>query len=182
MLSTMNHEILLALYSLATSSALASGVVIFFAQWFPFLVLISAVVYIFLEENESDIVRILVRTAFPTLVVWLIVALIKHFFPSPRPFAADLGITPLISVADPFGAFPSAHAAIFASLAGTMFAKYVRAGKWYLLGAILIAIARVAAGVHWPGDVLTGVLLGLVVGFIIAKLLLRTKNNPKSPL
>lgn len=181
MLSTINHDILLALYSLATSSAVASGLVIFFAQWFPFIVLISVVVYIFLDENENEVVRILVRTAFPTLIVWLTVALIKHFFPSPRPFASDLGITPLISVADPFGAFPSAHAAIFGSLAGTMFAKYGRAGRWYLFGAILIAIARVGAGVHWPGDVLTGIILGLAVGFAIEKLLLRTKINPKSP-
>ena len=177
MLSSMNHDILLALYTLATSSALASGLVIFFAQWFPFLVLISVVVYIFLKENESDTVRILIRTAFPIFLVWLIVALIKYFFPSPRPFAADLGITPLISVADPFGAFPSAHAAIFAALAGAMFANSLRVGIWYLFAAALIAVARVAAGVHWPGDVLTGIVLGLVVGFVVEKLLLREKEQ-----
>ena len=177
MLSSMNHEILLALYALATSSALASGLVIFFAQWFPFLVLISVVVYIFLKENESETVRILIRTAFPTFVVWLIVVLLKHFFPSPRPFAADLGIAPLISVADPFGAFPSSHAAIFAALAGSMFANRVRVGMWYLFAATLIAVARVAAGVHWPVDVLAGILLGLVVGFVIEKLLLHTKKQ-----
>lgn len=177
MLSTINHDVLLLLYSIATSSSIAGGLVIFFAQWFPFLVLISAVVYIFLRENESDTVRVLVRTAFPTLIVWLIVALIKHFFPSPRPFAADLDILPLISVADPFGAFPSAHAAIFGSLAGTIFANHMREGKWYLLAAIAIGVARVGAGVHWPGDVLTGILLGLAVGFAIEKLLLLTKKQ-----
>lgn len=180
MLSSMNNEILLALYSLAASSELASGVVIFFAEWFPFLVLISAVVYVFLKESESEVVRVMVRTAFPTLIVWLTVALIKHFFPSPRPFAADLSISPLITVADPFGAFPSAHAAMFGALAGTMFAKQVNIGKWYLLAAIFIAVARVGAGVHWPGDVLTGILLGLAVGFSIEKILLRTKKNENS--
>lgn len=177
MLSKVDHEILLALYALATSSTLASDVVIFFAQWFPFLVLISAVVYIFLKESESEVVRIMVRTAFPIFIVWLMVALIKHFFPSPRPFAADLGIAPLITVSDPFGAFPSAHAAIFASLAGTMFANHFHVGKWFLVGAVIIAIARVGAGVHWPGDVLTGILLGFAVGFVIEKLLLRTKKQ-----
>ena len=178
MLSSMNHEILLALYSLATSSALASGIVIFFAEWFPFLIVASIVLYKFLTtEKEGEILRVLVRTAIPSLIVWVIVAFIKNIFPSPRPFADDLGITPLISVADSFGAFPSAHAAIFGSLAGTMFANHVRVGKWYLLGAIAIAIARVAAGVHWPGDVLAGILFGLLLGFGITKIIFAEKKS-----
>lgn len=173
MLSAINHEVLLAVYSLADSSGLASGISIFFAEWFPFLVLASVIVTVFLkEENEGEVFRVLVRTAFPTFVVWIIVVLIKHFYPSPRPFA-ELELTPLISVSDPFGSFPSAHAAVFGSIAGTMLVYRIRVARWYILSAILIAIGRVAVGVHWPGDVLTGILLGLAVGFAIAKLLLR---------
>jgi len=43
-------------------------------------------------------------------------------------------------------------------------------GKWYFAGAVLIGLARIAAGVHFPIDILAGLLLGLIVTLVIAKL------------
>ena len=176
MLSALNHDILFSLHVLATSSTLTAGVVIFFAEWFPLLVLISIVVYEFLAvEKEEEVFRVLVRTALPSFIVWIVVMSVKLLFPSPRPFV-EMEITPLISVADPFGSFPSAHAAVFGALAGTIFVNHFHVWKWYLISAILISLARVAAGVHWPADVASGILFGLLFGFIIAKLLSRKKK------
>ncbi len=177
MFASLNQDILLAFYHLGTSAPFVSDVVIFFAEWFPALVIASVVVYeCYTQTNEKEITRIILRTAFPSLLVWLLVATIKFTFPSPRPFVSGLGIIPLISVSDPFGSFPSAHAAVFGALAGTMFANKFHAWKWYLLGAVLIALARVAAGVHFPIDVGVGILLGIVVGFSVSKLLLLRKK------
>ena len=174
MFASVNHDILIFLYTLATSSDFFRAVFIFLAEWFPYLVVASVVIYESATQvKEHEIMRVIIRTAFPSFVVWVVVFFIKLFFPSPRPFAGDLGITPLVSVTDPFGSFPSAHAAVFSALAGTMLANHFHAWKWYLLAAILIALARVATGVHFPIDVLVGTVLGLFLGFFLSKILMR---------
>ena len=63
--------------------------------------------------------------------------------------------------------FPSAHAAFFFALAAAMYARRSRWAWPFVVVAVLISTARVAAAVHWPGDVLTGALLGLVVAWLV---------------
>ena len=174
MLSSLNYDILISLYGLATSSEFFRVIFIFLAHWFPYLIVASVIIYESVTQvKEHEIIRVIIRTALPALIVWIIVLLIKFFFPSPRPFAGDFGIIPLVIVSDPFGSFPSAHATVFAALAGTMLANRFRVWKWYLLAAVLVAIARIATGVHWPIDVFAGLLLGLFVGFFLSKILIR---------
>ena len=173
MFDTFNHAVLLLFYDTATSSEFARWVAIFFAEWFPFLVIISAAVYeFFIQEDEGEIFRSILRTLFAVLVVWIIVLLAKIGFSSPRPFVDTPGIMPLIDVSDPYGSFPSAHAAVFGTLAGSLLASHFHVWRWFLLAAILIAMARVAVGVHWPSDVIVGTFFGLAAGFFITQFLL----------
>lgn len=65
--------------------------------------------------------------------------------------------------------FPSSHAANHFCVAAffiSIFSKYM--GRWkYLwwLWAVLISLAQVYVGLHYPLDILGGALLGLIVGF-----------------
>ena len=40
-------------------------------------------------------------------------------------------------------------------------------GWIYLAGAALIGLARVAAGVHWPSDILAGAIVGLISFLVV---------------
>lgn len=168
---------------MGTSSALTSNIAVFFAEWFPYLVLASVVLYeAFHRESKEEIVRTILRTAFVLAFSSLTVLSLKHFFPSPRPFVFFDNIVPLVSEADLYGSFPSAHAMFFGSLVGIMFANGFAIWKWYLGAAIFISVARVAVGVHWPIDVTVGLFLGIAFGYLTTMLLLRESSVQKGPM
>lgn len=64
---------------------------------------------------------------------------------------------------------PSAHAANAFGQA-LLFVLTVPATRYYLIiTASLIALSRVFVGVHYPGDILVGSVLGALVGWVVAR-------------
>ncbi|RMG60977.1 MAG: phosphatase PAP2 family protein, partial [Calditrichaeota bacterium] len=63
--------------------------------------------------------------------------------------------------------FPSSHAAN-AAAAGTVLARMFPRWRWaFALLAGLIGFTRIYVGVHYPGDVAAGFLLGWAVGLLL---------------
>jgi len=92
---------------------------------------------------------------------------LKDLFARPRPCQIMSDLNLLVDCGKGF-AMPSSHAAnSFAQAAffGTLAPK----SRWYLIIlAFLISISRVFVGVHYPGDVLAGTILGVFMGFLMA--------------
>jgi undecaprenyl-diphosphatase len=78
-----------------------------------------------------------------------------------RPFVAHPQIEPLYVVHS--SSFPAGHAAT--AFAGATLLSYVtpRAAPGFVLLAIAIGFSRVYVGVHYPGDVAAGALIGAAV-------------------
>lgn len=102
-------------------------------------------------------------------IAWVIVFLIKHFFPTVRPFVTDgKGVGVLFKPTD--SSFPSAHTALAFGLAVTIFMHDRRVGWFYLIGALAIGIARVMANVHYPIDIVGGAFIGTLVAVVIERI------------
>ena len=145
-----------------SDNRLLLGGVVFLADWFPYVVALS--VPLVLAKLKKFSWRTLGVIFLPAIVAYALAEVIKLALPLPRPFV-ELLFVPLIAVGDPLGSFPSSHAAFFAALCGGMYAKDRSLGVWFALAAIVIGVARVVAGVHWPVDVLFGLFIGFFVGF-----------------
>ncbi len=172
-----SHEIdaaiLLPLYHFAASASFLTWITALLAQWLPYAAGVFAFAYLFVSEAEDrKLFQTIRRVALPVILAWGSVWALKTLLAEPRPFLS-LGITPLVTIIDPFGSFPSAHAAFFGALFGALYAERFRFWKIYGLIAILVSLGRVAAGVHWPSDVLVGLLWGVAVGFLGAFFLRR---------
>lgn len=98
-----------------------------------------------------------------------ITALIAYFYFRLRPFAA-LNFTPLIVKSALSKSFPSDHAVVAGALAMTLFLHKKSGGYYVLAAALLIALGRVLVGVHYLSDVLVGVGLGVVLGWLVFKI------------
>ncbi|WP_053955697.1 phosphatase PAP2 family protein [Inediibacterium massiliense] len=84
----------------------------------------------------------------------------KHLFKRPRPFLQLPNLQLLISKPTTYS-FPSGHTSSSFAVAGVLFNKLKRFRKTILFIAFLIAFSRLYLFVHYPSDVLAGVVLGV---------------------
>lgn len=163
MIGVLNLKILFFLHAIATSAPFLSTLTIFFAEWLPYLLIATVIAHKFFIHDGEKFVRLTALLFVSPIIAVTAVKICKMLIPLPRPFADGLGITPLISVSDPMGSFPSAHAAFFGALGMAIFFEHPRMGSGFILAAVLIGISRVGVGVHFPIDIIAGIALGVLV-------------------
>lgn len=117
------------------------------------------------DESHRTVVLTITGMLFAELVTWLA----KDAVGRPRPYEVLPHVRLL--VVPPGGySFPSAHAMRSFVAAGVL-SRYLSNRRWspYALAA-LIAFSRIVVGVHFPGDVLAGALIGLLIAWLFSRL------------
>lgn len=110
-----------------------------------------------------------VHALFASFVAWTIAIVIKHFFPTVRPYLLNGGeVNVLILPVN--GSFPSEHMTWAFAISVTVFMHDKKVGWYFLVAAILIGIARVIANVHYPIDIIGGAFIGTIAAVIVEKI------------
>lgn len=99
-------------------------------------------------------------------VSWVIAEGAKFLFNRARPFISDTEIAPLIRTPSS-SSFPSGHSATAAAGAITLSAIYPAFAPALVLSGFLVALSRIYLGVHYPFDVLAGVLIGTATAAVV---------------
>lgn len=158
----LNQNIFYFFNSLAGKSQFIDSLIIFLAQSLPWILIAFTFVYfVLMRKNIKRFLMIALCTslaAFVSLIFkWVI-------FRHPRPFVALPHVTQLIQITA-FDSFPSSHATIFAALTTAMFMYNRKIGFVFLVSTLLIGLARIASGIHFPIDILTGFAIGFVITY-----------------
>ena len=160
----MNEAVFYFFYNLAHQSVFFDELIVFFAVSFPFAVMFLAFLYLlFYRKSLQDLIFVF----FAAGVTWIIAHFLKILINIPRPFDAIANVSALFTESGQ--AFPSGHAAFFSALAFAIFFINKKAGYVFMLFALLIGLARIMAGVHFPVDILGGFTLGIAVAFLVEK-------------
>ncbi len=95
--------------------------------------------------------------------------LLKNLIARPRPFMVDTSVTLLIPKPGEYS-FPSGHTLNSVTAATVIFLYFKKAGIGALVLAALIAFSRLYLFVHYPTDILGGILLGVIDAVIVYKI------------
>lgn len=169
----MNETIFYFFYNLAHRSIFSDRVIVFFAVYFPYLVVILAGLFLFqrFSQNSDSQVsgffykwREFVMVTFSCVSAYLMAFALKFFLHIPRPILTLPDIQPLFVKTSL--SFPSEHATFFMTLALSIFFLHKKTGYWFVFFALLIGLFRIIAGVHFPADILGGFILGGGVAYL----------------
>ena len=151
----------LALNGAAAGHAWLGALARILASYGPEVFAVILLAVWFVRPGVADRSRKAVVMAVTAAVLALIVnAVLGHVWDRARPFYAEPGAVRALVHHPDDSSFPSDHAAGSFALAWGMMAAGAAYG-WLLLLAALIALARVAVGVHWPTDVIVGGAVGI---------------------
>lgn len=125
-------------------------------------ILLAAVLLFFPKTRKSGIVL----AAALCMDVILCNGILKNVFGRIRPCDVNTSIQLLVPRPDDFS-FPSGHtAASFAAVAALYFAGEKKIWKPALVLASLIAFSRMYLYVHYPTDILGGIAVGVITGYL----------------
>ncbi len=154
----MNDSLFLALHQLNHQIPWLDQVMVFSAE---FLIYISSILVFWfagrgsLKEKKS-LLLILISLALAAIVT----KFFRLFFLEERPYLAHQ-ITPLIQVTWP-NSFPSVHTTVMWILAFG-YGFYRSRFTPLMIGlAVVVSISRIYVGVHYPLDILGGIVLALI--------------------
>ncbi len=160
-------RLLYFLNNLATKSPFFDKLIIFFAEYLGYLLLLIffGILY-FLYAPRPEKIRIFLLSMLSAVIARFgITELIRFFYHRPRPFLIYTGIHNLIFENE--WSFPSGHTTFFFAFSMAIYLYNKRWGTWFFIASFVISISRVIAGIHYPSDILGGALIGIFVGCVV---------------
>lgn len=161
----MNTAVFNFFNNFALQNEIFDAVIIFLTDKFGLLLVFGLIIFLFTHKHKKDNIRNIFVIFLSALFAWIVSKAIRLFYFSPRPFEV-LDTANVLFEHNGGDSFPSGHATFFGALA-TSFYFYHKYLAWiYIIGALLIGVSRITAGIHWPVDILAGYALGGIIGYI----------------
>lgn len=160
---------------LALSERFFNPLMVFLAERAEYIFFAGIIFYWFYHKSQNR--KMVAEAILAACVALSINGVIGHFFYRDRPFVTHHvnWLIPHVKNAS----FPSDHATAAFVIATAIWIWRKRDGWLWLLLAAGIALSRVWTGVHYPLDVIAGMVIGAAVAFVVHSLVLRSEKLNK---
>lgn len=139
---------------------------IFFAKYVVLFLALFLVFKWFQQRGEADYRGMLLLSIGTFLLAEALAKALGMLYSHPQPFAVLPAVRQLIAK-EVGNSFPSDHTVLVFSFMTLLFIHTKTKSRYlYLLVALLVGLARIFVGVHYPSDVLAGALLSVFVGIV----------------
>jgi undecaprenyl-diphosphatase len=163
-----DYQILKLINDLAGKNQYLDWLGIFAAKYLIFLMVIALVLGLLIKrwpDYRLAIIKAFISGAFAYVINYLI----GFIYFRPRPFVLN-EVTKLIDKSPLEKSFPSDHTAVAFALAFSLYFYNKKLGSVLLFLAFIVSLGRIYVGVHYPLDILGGVLVGFLSAFLIERL------------
>jgi len=158
---SIDNQIFCSINEYVKKSLIIDKIMIFLAEYAQFIFPLLLIPLWLTKKRKNRLV--VLQTALAFSCAFILLKIIKVFSYRARPFVSHLDINQLVEHSIN-SSFPSNHATSAFVIATTIFLFYRRLGTVCLLLSCGIAFSRIWVGVHYPLDVITGIILGTSIG------------------
>lgn len=177
---SINSQLFFDINGLAHKSSLLDGAMVFCAHYLIygiFVVTAGLAIYLLYTRQWKTALWLLAALA----TTFVILKITQHIHPGVRPFVAERGVTQLLQH-DVGVSFPSDHTTVAAAIAfAVLFMTRYKLLGWLLLtAAVIVGIARIFVGVHYPFDVAAGLATGAIGALVVYAISRRFTPRPRA--
>lgn len=155
----MNLDIFRMINDLGKDFSFLNPFVIFLAEYMLYVLIIGMIGYWFTRTNQNRMMMI--QAVMATVLAEVIGKIAGQLYSHHQPFAELTNVSQLVAH-EIDNSFPSDHSIVFFTICMSIWLVRKKEGWLWLLFAFCVAISRVWVGVHYPVDVATGALIGIV--------------------
>lgn len=163
----MDLSLFYALHSLAGLSIWGDALIVFFARWYFYIVL-AVFVYAAWQGYRgiaSNLYNYAVALIAALIARFGVAEIIRYFYHHDRPYVAIAGLPHLLT--DNAYSFPSGHTIFLFALGAVSHFFNKKLAYFLYVSGLVIGLARVAAGVHYPSDIVGGIIIGAATGVCV---------------
>ena len=164
-LAKIDHRLSLAIHTLTRRNDFLHTTAVVFARWVFWLLLLWLMVVVFWRRGPIHVLQLAEVLIVANVFGILFNLVLGKIFVRKRPFDTHK-LHPLISTHWLGGSFPSDHAMFSFAIATSLWIADPVTGAWAMLVAGLIALSRVAVGVHYVSDVVVGTATGILAAYV----------------
>ncbi|HEX4104527.1 MAG TPA: phosphatase PAP2 family protein [Candidatus Paceibacterota bacterium] len=171
---TLNQTIFLFIHHFAGRYAFADGVGIFFAEYLAYFMVAAFLVLVYYQSGWRRKMYLFCEGAIAIMLSrGIVTEVIRFFYHHQRPFSF-YNFVPLIQ--EQGWSFPSGHMAWFFAMSLTVWYVNRTWGWWFFGLSTVMGVARVYVGVHWPLDIVGGMVVGLVCAWVVHRIFKGTRE------
>jgi undecaprenyl-diphosphatase len=168
-----NYYLFNEINGLVGKSIILDNLGIFLAQYLAYILIAFSFLYILYRILKYWDWKAFWLISLSVLLGRLvIVEIVRLIYYNPRPFILFPEIQTLINHSNS-SSIPSGHATSFFALSIAIYFLNKKLGIAIFILSFLMGIARIFVGVHYPLDILTGILIGILSGIFVLNILKR---------